>query len=482
MQNDWRALSASRKPEGPNLMLRILLGVAAAAALIVFLVLQWKPATTAEFVEIASLDVDGNAEILAVSADGRLLVHTNAKRRTVDVVDLSNPEQPATLSRVSLPGEPTSVGLSEDGLWALATVHVKRAKKGKKPPDLRLPGVLAVIDLRDPTAAQVASIIGIDNHPDSIAVTSNGDDLVAVIAIENEPVWVKDDVVVDEDDSADATDISYPGVIQIVTLNPAAPRNWGITTLELSAKLLNNALLLASDDPQPEFVALSPGRHMAAVSLQENNGIVLVDLSTPEISSVFNLGSVVNRLADLTNNKKISMTENYPGDAKDHALAGVRTPDAIAFTPDGQYLLSADEGEAVMTGGRGFSIWSLTGEFVWDDGGEIERRAVEMSMYPDDRSGKKGVEIEGITAARFGSRDFAFAVSETGSFMVVYDISNPYEPRFVQMLPTGSGPESVATVPALNLIIVAAEESGTLTVFRYVPAATAESPLLKLLQ
>jgi hypothetical protein len=147
----------------------------------------------------------------------------------------------------------------------------------------------------------------------------------------------------------------------------------------------------------------------------------------------------------------------------------VRTPDAIAFTPDGQYLLSADEGEAPMSGGRGFSIWSLTGEFVWDDGGEIERRAAELSLYPEDRSDKKGVEIEGITAARLGSRDFAFAVSERGSFMVVYDISNPYEPKFIQMLPTGTGPESVTTVPGLNLIIVAAEESGTLTVFRYVP-------------
>ena len=38
-------------------------------------------------------------------------------------------------------------------------------------------------------------IIGIGNHPDSIAVTTAGDELVAVIAIENERVWVRDGVV-----------------------------------------------------------------------------------------------------------------------------------------------------------------------------------------------------------------------------------------------------------------------------------------------
>jgi hypothetical protein len=148
-------------------------------------------------------------------------------------------------------------------------------------------------------------------------------------------------------------------------------------------------------------------------------------------------------------------------------MAGVRYPDAIAFSPDGQYLLSANEGEQALTGGRGFSIWALNGELVWDDGGEIEQRAVKAGLYPDKRSDKRGIEVEGITAARFGSRDFAFAVSERGSFLVIYDISNPYAPEFVQILPTGDGPESVVALPSRNLVLVAAEESGTITVFQF---------------
>jgi WD40 repeat protein len=148
----------------------------------------------------------------------------------------------------------------------------------------------------------------------------------------------------------------------------------------------------------------------------------------------------------------------------------MRMPDGVAFSPDGQYLLSADEGDGALTGGRGFSIWSLTGELVWSDDGQTEQQAAAAGFYPDDESAKRGIEIEGVTAGRFGARDFAFAVSEEGSFVAIYDISNAYAPEFVQILSTGRKPESIVAIPTRNLMAVAAEGAGNISIYEYVPA------------
>lgn len=429
-------------------MLRIIAVLTILAALAAIALLQLRSPAAPDFTEIARLTVEGNAEIIQVSPDGMLLVHTNADHQSIGIVDLSEPTAPAPLASIDMPGEPTSVGISPNGQWALAAVYPESADE-----DPRLPGVLAVIDLRDPANPTLASTIGIANHPDSIAVTANGDELIAVIAIENEH---------------QKEALGAAGAVQIVRVDPATPRNWSVTTLELTEELLRDAGMLFASSPQPEFVALSPGRKMAAVSLQENNGVILIDLSAPAITGAFNLGSVSDRPADLLDDGEIIFTQSYPSDA-DQKLAGTRFPDGISFTPSGQHLISADEGEMSQTGGRGISIWSLNGDLIWDDGGEIEQQAVAAGYYPDDRSAERGIEVEGVTTGRFDSRDFAFAVSERGSFMAVYDINNPSQPVFVQLLPTGAEPESVIAIPARNLIAVAAEESGEITIYRYEP-------------
>ena len=416
------------------------------------------------FKTISEFSVDGNAEIMQAAAGGMYLVHTNSERNSIDVVDLTDPASAKKVVSLDMPGEPTSIGVSPDGKWALAVVYASKSKAKKKPLDPRLPGVLALIDLRDPANAAVTSLIGIGHHPDSIAVTSSGDELVGIIAIENEPLIVVDGKVVDDDAPGNPNDISEKGSIQIVSINPNKPNHYSLTTLPLESALLRTAKMLNIDDPQPEYVAIAHDKHLAAVSLQENNGIVLVDYLAAEIIGAFNLGVVAPRPADLVSNGEVALVQSYPTDASAEPLAGTRFPDAINFTPDGQFILSADEGELPLTGGRGFSIWSLDGEFVWDDGGEIERRASELGLYPEGRSDVRGIEVEGITSARFGARDYAFAVSERGSFVAIYDITQPRTPVFVQILPTGKGPESVVAIPQRNLVAVAAEKSGSITI------------------
>ena len=118
-------------------------------------------------------------------------------------------------------------------------------------------------------------------------------------------VIVVDGKVLDDDSPGNSNDISNAGSIQIVAINPNKPNQYSVTTLPLEESLLTNALMLHINDPQPEYVALSPGKHLAAVSLQENNGIVIVDPVAAEIVGAFNLGTVSDRPADLLDDDEV---------------------------------------------------------------------------------------------------------------------------------------------------------------------------------
>ncbi|MGI9291389.1 MAG: hypothetical protein ACR2QG_08980, partial [Gammaproteobacteria bacterium] len=390
------------------------------------------------------------------------LIHTNSNNSSIDLLDLADPENPERIRSISVPGEPTSVSVSPDGNWAMAVVYAGKSKTAKKPIDPRLPGLLTLIDMRNPAEAEIIKFIGIGHQPDSITIKESGSDLIAIIAIENEPFFVEE-VAVNEDQPGQKIDISLPGSIEIISIDPFAPERYVSNIIKLDAETLNQAGMLFPDDPQPEFVAASPNSELVAVTLQENNGIILIDLSSKEIITAFSVGKTSEQLTDLKNDSEIKLEQNYPTDIADQPYAGVRFPDGLVFHPDGNYLITADEGEFNLSGGRGFSIWSLQGELVWDDAGEIEREAAALDLYPDDHSEIMGVEIDGITSARFGTTDYAFALSEPGSFVAIYDVSDPRAPVFLQIIPTAGGPESAVAIPARNLLVVAGEAGGTIT-------------------
>lgn len=93
-------------------------------------------------------------------------------------------------------------------------------------------------------------------------------------------------------------------------------------------------------------------------------------------------------------------------------------------------------------GARSFSIWDTQGKLVWDSGSEFERKVAEL--FPnyfnsdheaaafDDRSDNKGPEPEGLALGTIGKKTFAFIGLERQSGIMVYDISNPQKPVFVQ--------------------------------------------------
>ncbi|HET6410139.1 MAG TPA: choice-of-anchor I family protein [Chthoniobacteraceae bacterium] len=145
-------------------------------------------------------------------------------------------------------------------------------------------------------------------------------------------------------------------------------------------------------------------------------------------------------------------------------------------------------------GGRSFSIRDTAGALVWDSGDQLER--ITANAFPasfnaghddktfDSRSDDKGPEAESVTVGKVGGRTYAFIGLERIGGIVVFDVSNPTAPEFVQYVNNRDftannntpesgdlGPEGVLFIPAEEsgsgkpLVVVANEVSGTTTIF-----------------
>jgi len=147
-------------------------------------------------------------------------------------------------------------------------------------------------------------------------------------------------------------------------------------------------------------------------------------------------------------------------------------------------------------GARSFSIWSDDGDLVFDSGQAFEDTlARELpdtfnadNASPDSfdtRSDDRGPEPEGIAVGKVGDRTYAFVGLERPSGVMVYDVTRPEAPSFVQYVHSREvsrraaaediGPEGVLFVSAADsptgqaLLVVANEISGTVALYSLSP-------------
>ncbi len=384
----------------------------------------------AAFRSVATFNVPvpgGSAEIASVTPDGRTLVYTDAGAGLVGFVNIADLGAVSQLGAVNVGGEPTSVAISPKGRFALAVI-------------VGAPSRLAVIDIATRT---VVRTINLNGQPDSVTVSPDGN--FAAIVIENERS--------DEDNPLPS---APAGRLVIVNLN-GEPANWTLRNVNLAG--LPN--MRFASDPEPEFVDINRS-NKAAVTLQENNGIVIVDLASGTVERSFSAGSTTH-VADLQDNGTVSFTDTLTN--------ARREPDGIAWTPNGN-LITANEGDynldlaaGQFTGGRNFTIFSPTGAVLFDDKGDLEKAVNSAGRYPDSRSDSKGSEPEGVEVATLGGRNFAFIALERADALAVYRLDSETTPTFVQILPTGDAPEGVVAIPSRNLVVTANEGDGTLSFF-----------------
>lgn len=134
-------------------------------------------------------------------------------------------------------------------------------------------------------------------------------------------------------------------------------------------------------------------------------------------------------------------------------------------------------------GARSFSIWNTAGVQVYDSGDQFEQITAAKSptlfnsdgtaVSFDGRSDNKGPEPEGAAIGRINGISYAFIGLERTGDVMVYDVSNPAAPQFVQYanIPQDLGVEGLVFVPAAEsptgnpLLITTAEVSATVSVF-----------------
>ncbi len=358
-----------------------------------------------------------SAEIITASEDGNMLIYSDSPLGAIGFVDITDPKEPKAAGALMMDGEPTSVAVA----GGKVLVAVNTSGSYVKPS-----GKLAIVDLATQSVNKTCDLGG---QPDSVAVSP--DKSFATIAIENER---------DEDLNDGELPQLPAGDLVLVSLKDGTADCASIRRVTLTG-----LAGVAGDDPEPEFVAINSLGEIA-LTLQENNEIVIIDGKTGEVKTHFSAGTVDLDGVDANSDGALKFTGN---------LAGVaREPDTVKWLDDDR-LVVANEGD-YKGGSRGFTIFDKTGKVLYESGLSFELAVAQIGHFPDKRAKSKGVEPEGLEVASFGDQKYFFVMSERGSIVGVYKDTGG-EPELVQLLPSGISPESAVAIPARNLLATANE-------------------------
>ncbi len=361
---------------------------------------------------------ESSAEIISATPDGMMLVYSDSPLEVIGMIDISDPANPQPAGTIALDGEPTAVSV----LGGTVFVGINTSESYTEPS-----GHLAHYVLE---TGELAADCDLGGQPDSTAVAPDGS--FVTVAIENER----------DEDLGDGRVGQMPGgYVAIIPLD-------GNGMMQCDAMVMADVTGLADvapEDPEPEFVDVSAAGEIA-VTLQENNHIVILG-SDGSVVSHFSAGAVTLEGVDTEEEGALRFTDT---------LTDVpREPDAIQWI-DNDHVVIANEGD--MDGGsRGFTVFRKDGTEVYESGLAFEYAVAEIGHYPEDRSGNKGVEPEGMEFAVIDGTPMVFLLSERGSVVGVYDMTDPASPVLTQLLPSGIGPEGAVAIPERNLFVVANE-------------------------
>jgi len=279
--------------------------------------------------QYASKATAGAAEVVAYDKSVKQFYVLNAIDNTIDILRL--PAEATVVKSGSLPLETyghaaTSVAAKNGKIASTIAVDSEGTSTQQN-------GKVLLFDANDLSGEPQQFTVGV--HPDMLTFTPDGKTIV--VANEGEP---NDQYTQDP-----------PGSVSIIELETAT-----VTTLYFnefenvrSSELpegfrLTGRNATVTTDAEPEYVAISADGSTAWVSLQENNSLARINLSTQSIEAVLALGTKDHGLD--RNSIDVSDKDSGIDLAPRAGIVGMYMPDGIATMnfKDKDYVLTANEG------------------------------------------------------------------------------------------------------------------------------------------
>ena len=499
------------------------------------------------------------AEIVAHDPGTQTLFVVNAQAGALDVLDVADPSEPTLLGTVQSSvegGAANSVAVSR-GLVAVAVAADDRVDDGSL--ELyRAADVVAALRSGDDVASLAVLTLGA--NPDMVTFTPNGRTILVANEGEPNDDYTIDPVgsvsVVDLPGNLDRLgqdDVRTAG-FEAFDDAPEGVRVFGPGASV--AQDLEPEYVAVTPDGRTAFVALQENNALAVLDVRRATITDLLPLGTKDHSLAANALDASNRddeinittwpvnglyLPDAIATYRVRGTDYVvtanEGDARDYDgfseearvgdldLCPDAFPDAATLQLDenlGRLNITTTLGqrdgddcfeELFSYGARSFSIFDGDGNLVFDSGDEFERTIaglVTAGELPatafnanndetpsfDARSDDKGPEPEAVALGRIDGRTYAFIGLERIGGIMVYDVTDPTSPGFLDYVTTRDftveldpdavtdeslsaagdlGPEGLAFIDARDsptgrpLLAVGHEVSGTTVLFDVVP-------------
>jgi hypothetical protein len=403
------------------------------------------------------------AEITAYDAKSFRMFVTNGATNQIDIVDIKNPKKPVLFGRINL-AKSGVVGIQsvavKDGIVAIAAVmSTNKAEAGR----------VFLADVNGKLVPSALTGIAVGSLPDSIHFSPNGQ--YVITANEGEPT----SYCLTNGTLPTTTDPN--GSISIIDISK---KKLTATTIDFSAfDVRKDALTYTgarvfgpnatvAQDLEPEFITISNDSNYAWVTLQENNAIATIDLTTKKIIAVNGLGFKNFNTGGLDSSDKdnaINITTKN--------VYGMYQPDGIAQMTIGEttYLITANEGDAreyacLMGGTDAATLEAEDVRFGKNAASTVDATlktdavAGRLKVTPFTPASVTGAPITAKTtvsdAYSYGARSFSVwkATTLEGVFTMdqVFDSGSSMEKQLASLAPTRFNADWNTTTGLINAV------------------------------